>query len=177
MQISNNYSNQNFGMALRIKPEAVDALKKMTRKEVEQLQKMGEAIKDTKYYHLEIGEGGARTIVSPYANQYKGGSFSVKEPYDEFLHFKATWAGRESGDLKPGSTYDGCIKLANKEAAKKAYADIVSASSYGPERDAKMIQYLDAREIEKAAAEEAKRTEAKEISNMVDDLFAKYPAQ
>ena len=40
-----------------------------------------------------------------------------------------------------------------------------------------MIKYLDAREIEKAAEEEARRAEAKEISNMVDDLFAKYPAQ
>ena len=77
-------------MALRIKPSAVDALKTFTCGEIEKLQKAGEALKDTKYYHLEIGENGERTVVSPYATKYKGGSFFVKVPDDEFLKFSAT---------------------------------------------------------------------------------------
>lgn len=175
MQVNNVQQSPNFGMALRIKPSAVDALKTFSRGEIEKLQKAGQALKDTKYYHLEIGENGERKIVSPYANKYKGGSFMVKEPSDEFLKFNATWAGRESRDLKPGHEYNGCIKFFDKEFAKSAYAAIKEAS--GVERDVKMIKYLDAREIQKAAEEEARRAEAKEISNMVDDLFAKYPAQ
>ena len=102
----------------------------------------------------------------------KGGSFFVDEPNDEFLKFSATWEGRELGDLKPGNEYKGCIKFIDKEAAKRAYASVKEAS--GVERDVKMIEYLDAREIEKVAEEEARRAEEKEISNMVDDLFAKY---
>jgi len=175
MQVNNVHQSPNFGMALKIKPSAVDALKNLSRGEIEQLQKAGEALKDTKYYHLEIGENGERTVVSPFANKYKGGSFMVKEPNDEFLKFYATWEGCESGVLKPGNEYNGCIKFINKEAAQGAYKSIKEV--WGVERDVKMIKYLDAREIEKATTEEAKRAEAKEISNMVDDLFAKYPVQ
>ena len=175
MQVNSVQQSPNFGMALRIKPSAVADLKTFTRGEIEKLQKAGEALKDTKYYHLEIGEKGQRTIVSQYANKYDGGSFSVDEPNDEFLKFRAIWKGRESGDLKPGSEYNGCIKFLDKEAAKSAYTNV--KDTHGIERDVKMIKYLDAREVEKAAEEEAKRAEAKEISNMVDDLFAKYPAE
>ena len=180
MQVNNVHQSPNFGMALKIKPSAVDALKNLSRGEIEQLQKAGEALKDTKYWHMVIGENGDRTIVSPWANKYAGGSFEVTQPTDEFLKFKATWAGSPSGDLKPGDRYSGCIKFANRKAAEKAYADISQSSSYagyGVDRDVKMIKYLDAREIEKTAEENAKRAEAKAISNMVDDLFAKYPAQ
>lgn len=175
MQVNNVQQSPNFGMALKIKPSAVDALKTFSRGEIEELQKAGEALKDTKYYHLEIGENGERTVVSPFANKYKGGSFYVKEPNDEFLKYSASWEGCELGDLKPGHEYNGCIKFINEEAAKSAYSSIKEAS--GVERDVKMIKYLDAREMARAAEEEAKRAEAKEISNMVDDLFAKYPAQ
>lgn len=177
MQISNNMQSPNFGMALRIKSSALDSLKDMSRSDVEKLQKAGEALKDTKYYHLLIGENGERTVVSPFANKYKGGSFSVKEPTDEFLKFDAIWAGTESGNLKPGDAYSGAIKFSNKEAAQKAYKDISQTCSYGPEKDVKMIKYLDAREIEKDAEAKTIQEEKNAIANMVDDLFAKYPAE
>lgn len=39
MQINNNYSSPNFGMALRIKPEAMEALKKAPMETLETLEK------------------------------------------------------------------------------------------------------------------------------------------
>lgn len=171
MQV-NNISSQNFGMALKIKPEALSTLKNASRKEIEKLTKIGEELADTKYYHLEIGENGKRTIVSSWASKYEGG-ISVNNPYDEFLHFNAIWAGRESGKLKPGDKYDSVIKFANKEAAQSAYADIKSAP-YGVERDAKIVKYLDRRSIEKESAEADDRNERKVVEGMVDNLFEKY---
>ena len=61
MQIHNNpqFSQQkaaSFGMALKIKPEAREALENTTMSVIEKLQKFGEELKDTKYYNLEIGK-------------------------------------------------------------------------------------------------------------------------
>ena len=76
MQVSRVSSSTNFGMALKIKPGAVEKLKNASRKEIETLQKVGEELKNTKYYDLVLDENGS-TIVSPYANKYRGGTVNV----------------------------------------------------------------------------------------------------
>lgn len=162
---------QSFGMALKIKSEAVDALKKMPRAEIEKLAKIGSDLKDTKYYDLEIGKDGNRMVTSTFANKYKGGSFSVKEPDSEFLPFNATWEGTEIY-YKKGSNYHDYIKFADKEAALKAYKDI--SGSHGVERDAKMVKYLDSRQIAKDNATQATKQEQGQVNDMVDKLFNDY---
>ena len=79
MQINNNYSSPNFGMALRIKPEAMEALKKAPMETLETLEKIGDNLKDTKYYHMEILKNLEPRITSQYANKYRD-SFEVPRP-------------------------------------------------------------------------------------------------
>ena len=173
MQV-NNVQSPNFGMALRIRPEAVDKLKQATRGHIEALKKAGEELKNTKYYHLEIGENGARTIVSPYANKYKGGSFRADEPTDHILKMKATWAGENSRALKQGDDYCVAISFADKEAALKAYQDLNNNLNTSIEKDVKIVKYLDEKEAKKIAQEEAEKAEKKAVGEMVDNLFSQY---
>lgn len=174
MQVNKVQQSTNFGMALRIKPEAVKYLKEQcTRADIERLQKIAEEIKDTKFYHLEVGEDGDRVVTSHFANKYKGGSFDIKVPNDEYLKFSAKWMGTESGNLKQGDMYSSCIKFENEQAAKDAYADI-RTSRHGDEEDAKMIKYLDARAVKKEQDDMAARKEKEAVGAMVDNLFEKF---
>ena len=56
MQINNNYSSPNFGMALRISKGARKALENASFDEIEALEKAGKELKDTKFYHVAVDE-------------------------------------------------------------------------------------------------------------------------
>lgn len=56
MEIRNNVQSPNFGMALRINKGARKALEKRSMETIEKLQKAGEQLKDTKFYHIEVGD-------------------------------------------------------------------------------------------------------------------------
>jgi len=56
MEINNNYSAQNFGMALRIRKGAKKGLENCAMETIERLQKAGADLKDTKFYHVEVGD-------------------------------------------------------------------------------------------------------------------------
>lgn len=56
MQVNNNVQSPNFGMALKIKNGAKDALKNCSMETIEKLQKAGEELKDTKFYHVTVGD-------------------------------------------------------------------------------------------------------------------------
>ena len=172
MEVRNNLS-PNFGMALRIKPEAVDALKRMSRSELETIEKAAEKIKDTQFWHLEIGKDGKRIISSPFADKYAGDTLAFKEPHDEFLTYSALWKGTQGLGYKEGDTVSGAIKFENKEAAMNAYKDL---SKYfgGIEKDAKFVKYMDDRAIAKAEQNAAERAEREAICKKVNQMFEKY---
>ena len=54
MQINNNPSVQNFGMALRIDKGAKAVLNECCPELIESLQKAGKEMADTKFYHIEV---------------------------------------------------------------------------------------------------------------------------
>ena len=56
MQINNNCSSPNFGMALKISKGARKALENASFDEIKTLQKAGEELKDTKFYHVAVDE-------------------------------------------------------------------------------------------------------------------------
>lgn len=56
MQINNNCSSPNFGMALRISKGARKALENASFDEIEALEKAGKELKDTKFYHVAVDE-------------------------------------------------------------------------------------------------------------------------
>lgn len=56
MQINNNCSSPNFGMALKISKGARKALENASFDEIEALEKAGKELKDTKFYHVAVDE-------------------------------------------------------------------------------------------------------------------------
>lgn len=60
MQVNNNMQSQNFGMALRIKPGARKALEECSMDTIKTVQKAGEDLKNTKFFHVTIDETGCK---------------------------------------------------------------------------------------------------------------------
>lgn len=175
MQINNTTSSPNFGMALKIKPSAMESLKKAPIETLESLEKIGTDLKDTKYYHLEIGENLNPEITSPYANKYSG-SFEVKKPdrlYPELLNYRTEWAGTELNGMKKGERYDAIISYSSKEAALEAYNKINNAKS-NLEKAAILTKELDNREIQKRAIEEQERLANKIKEEKATSLFDRF---
>ncbi len=174
-QINNNYSSPNFGMALRIKPEAMQALKKAPMETLESLEKIGDNLKDTKHYHMEILKDLEPRITSPYANKYRG-SFEVLRPSEnrdsDILTFNTIWDGTEMYCNK-GDKVQEAILYASKEAALEAYQRIQAAPTR-LEKAALLTRELDNREIERVAQEKAKKELAEAIENKANDLFSKF---
>ncbi len=180
MQINNNSSSQNFGMALKIKPEAMESLKKSSMNKLEVLGKIGEELKDTKFYNLEVGKDFAPRITSPYANKYVK-SFEVENPAvrksvsdsPEFLNFKTVWDGTEVSGLKKGDAFNSCITYESKEAALDAYNRINSKETT-LEKAAELTKELDKAEIRKANVTEAAKQTSQAVEAKANDLFSKF---
>lgn len=152
MQIYNNYPSPNFGMALKIRPEAMEALKKAPMKTLESLEEIGNDLKDTKFYHLEIGEDIEPKITSSFAKY--AGFFQFYKPTEQqprILCFKTAWAGPETPlGHKKGEFIHDAIEYANTEAALEAYNKSINTKT-DLERAALLTKELDNREIQKQA--------------------------
>lgn len=180
MQINNNSSSQNFGMALKIKPEAMESLKKASMDKLEVLGKIGEDLKGTKVYNLEVGKDLAPKITSPYANKYVK-SFEVENPAvrksvsdsPEFLNFKTVWDGTEVSGLKKGDAYNSCIAYESKEAALDAYNRINSKTTT-LEKAAELTKELDKAAVRKANATKVEKQAAQIAEVKAHDLFSKF---
>ncbi len=64
MEIRNSSSNQNFGMALRIEKGAQKKLEKCSIDTINMLKEAGEALKNTKFYHVEVGDDLSAKLVA-----------------------------------------------------------------------------------------------------------------
>ena len=151
MQI-NSINSTNFGMAMKIKPEAAEYLKSRSSAELEVIEKVGEKLKDSKIWHLEIGKDGQRILTSPYANKYLGGSFHVRKPNDQFLQMRPIWMGESVGAVNMGDEYTTCIDMLSRENAMAAYKKLQNLS--GIEHDAEMVKLLDEAAIRKSGKHE-----------------------
>lgn len=56
MQINNNVQSPNFGMALKISKGAKEALKDLPMETIKDLQKAGEELKNTQFYHVKVND-------------------------------------------------------------------------------------------------------------------------
>ena len=180
MQINNYAHSSNsssFGMALKITPAAKSALEKATMKQIEQLQKAGEALKDTKYYHLEIGEGLTPRIDSPYANSYLP-PFSPVKPtaLDPYLSIKTTWDGTTINGRTKGQEVHPAIKFDTAEQAESAYNKIKNMYS-DIERATEITKLMDKAEIKKIESRDAETANKAKIQAAVKDLLAKFGAE
>ncbi len=175
MQVNNNMSAQNFGMALKIKPEAMPSLKNASIETLEKLGKIGEELKGTTYYDLEIGENMTPRIISPYANKYLP-PFDPIQPSaltPEFLNVHTTWSGTEIYGLTKNKPYDATIQYESKEAALDAYKRI-SGQTSELDRAAEFTKELDKRQIIIEDENARKRVAKAAVEKTANDLFAKF---
>ncbi|MBE7712641.1 MAG: hypothetical protein E7Z87_02745 [Cyanobacteria bacterium SIG26] len=84
MQINNNMSQQNFGMALKIKsPGGANWVKEQSLKTLQQLNKAGNELKDTKFYHLIADRDGlyvSEGLCDRIFNKYTRPEVNLNEP-------------------------------------------------------------------------------------------------
>lgn len=180
MQINNNQchypKSTSFGMALKITPKAEKALEEASMETIEKLQKVGEALKDTKYYHLEIGENLTPRIDSPYANSYVPPFKPIKPAkYDEFLPIETTWDGTNVSGVSKGNKYHVSIQFNTAEQAQKAYDKLNNMHS-DLDRAVEITKLLDEKEVKKIEKQNADNELKVKIKAAALDLINKFGA-
>ena len=75
MQVNNNPSTQNFGMALKITKGSEEFLKKQSAETLNKLGKIGEEMKDYKFWDLKLTKDGFIAEPSQTSVWLKHGSF------------------------------------------------------------------------------------------------------
>ena len=84
MQVNNNVQSPNFGMALKLQKGSKEALKKLPMETIEKLQKAGEDLKDTQFYHVEVADDLSAKIAADKDAYFglfpklKSGHFAIK---------------------------------------------------------------------------------------------------
>lgn len=179
MQINNNPSVQNFGMALRIKPEALEVLEKESSTVLASIERAGKELADTKFWDVEVGVSPKGTLTYTVdgnycANAYVGGVRGKQFPNDEFLTIQSTWAGTDGvGGHKVGEKCETVMKMANAQAAKDAYARL-KASGYDIDNAVEAAKVLDEWTIFSKSVDDAKAQDTAMRAAKAHDLFEKY---
>ena len=179
MQINNNPSAQNFGMALRIKPEALEVLQKESSTVLSAIERAGKELTDTKFWDVEVGVSPKGTLTYKVdgnycANAYVDGVRGKQLPKDEFLTIQSTWAGTDGvGGHKVGEKCETVMKMANAQAAKDAYARL-NASGYDIDNAVEAAKVLDEWTTFSKSVDDAKAQDAAIRAAKANDLFEKY---
>lgn len=173
MQIQNNVNAPKFGMAMKIKPEAKPALEKASKRTLETLGKIGEDLKDTKYWHLSIGKDLVPTVEDQYIGRYTG-SFSASQNLfqKEFYNLKTKDAINSYNHFQ-GKDVDAVFKASSPEEASDIVKNINGAKST-IESAAETVKALEKRSIRMAEEESINKKEDAKKMSMINDLISKY---
>lgn len=139
MQINNNYSNTNF-TALKIRPSARTALENTSKEFVNMLNRVGEELKDTKYYTMEIDNKLCPHVYADFGEKYRS-PFRIADPRNnaggKFVQIEGIWDGATEpyrsenrySRLVNGSRHFHTIEMDNSDAARAVYTKFNSLSS------------------------------------------------
>jgi hypothetical protein len=131
MQINNNNHNQSF-TALKIRPKARKALENTSKEFINKLNCIGEELKDTKYYNMEIDENLCPHVYADHGGKYRP-PFSVLAPKNNaggrLVQIAGTWDGatdvyRSENRYHQkinGARYIHNIEMDNSSAANAVY--------------------------------------------------------
>ena len=169
MQIINNVQSPNFGMALKINKWAKKDLCKMSMKTIQDLQKAGEELKDTKYYHVVVDnnlEVGIKADKDAYF-----GPFKTKD-YQAILYSDNDLRIRDNTEIY--SLY-GVSRMFLDGSPNPIFC------AWGPEGSCynvlqiksltKIVKILDDAAVAKYAELDAKMAEQAKVSGAVDKLL------
>ena len=183
MQINNNFnrfSAPRFGMALKIKPEAAEFLKKQSMQTLEQLKKAGEEMADFKHWDLEVGQNGYRVKAKQYANAYiKPTINETRNPHQfnksfDDIQVDVVYDGSSVTGPKGKKYTLGFIYKNNSEACKK-YDMFKNCSDL--DRNINLTKELEAQYLEKERAK-AQEDSARALKNdFIDNLMTSFKAK
>lgn len=169
MRISNNLNspvNQNFGMALKIKPQAKRFLKDARMSEINSIGEVGKKAANHKHFDIIIDEYGPYIQAKDYTNCYRA-PFTVRQSGDKVLTLQA-----KNLDLDKSINYFLELDFPSKEAAKAEYSKLESMNEY--EQSAEIIDLLENifLKFETRYADQAKNASFK--NDKIDKLFKAY---
>ncbi len=176
MQVNNNYS-PNFGMALRIHPNAKAKLQHKSMEYLADLAMIGEECKAHKFVDLDLTESLSPVVNrKDCANAYIG-TFKPIKINGNGVEVETRWAGNAVNEVKPGDRYSAYLEFANAEEAKAAYESMLGLNKQG---DPLSIAFNFAKLQEKssaykAAVAEMKAQEQAKVNAEVEKLMKAFP--
>ena len=173
MQINNNPSMQSFGMAMRVKPEAVDALREMSEEAIAKLSRIGDELKDKKHCHLVIAEGAKPIVKTNYANAYMSEFKPVVKGNDSAIQISTRWAGEANGGLKTGDKYEAYYITPTQEFATD-FAKELEAAPTSLDQAVVMVKRLEAIGAYKAQKEAEEAARQARVDGAVEDLMKNF---
>lgn len=177
MEINNNYSAQNFGMALKIRKGGKEFLTQQSEKVLTRLGEIGEEMKDYKHWDLVVTEKGYEatekvSIPRSYASSVHIDTDSTTNKYyNNRIQFDTYVGGSYANKgAKATPTFED-LDPSEVEAVKNKF--ILHKFDF-LEKFAEFVRFLEKRSAEKAAEEAARRAQEARINELVDDLASKF---
>lgn len=172
MEVRNVSSAQNFGMALRIKPGAKEALRGWSEHELQRLAKLGEELKDHKHVDVVIDDAGKMILDLKCANKYKYVALEADPTMKDFVRVSGEHPDRPGTRIRESfqfKTSEIVQDLIEKTASKKYYDEI--------ERIGTIAKAFEERGAWKAELEAAEKARVERVNSAVDDLIGKFGAE
>ena len=170
MQVNNNPSTQNFGMALKITKGSEEFLKKQSIETLNKLGKIGEEMKGYKFWDLKLTKDGFIAEPSKTDVWFKHGSFkndfSVEKCGNDFL-LKSTYASTAEKD-KPARVLIS-RSCADFETEKENFNKVNIL-----DRFAAAVRLLEKNSAKEAEEEALKATRIAIINAKTNDLMSKF---
>ena len=170
MQVNNNPSTQNFGMALKITKGSEEFLKKQSIETLNKLSKIGEEMKGYKFWDLKLTKDGFIAEPSKTDVWFKHGSFkndfSVEKCGNDFL-LKSTYASTAEKD-KPARVLIS-RSCADFETEKENFNKVNIL-----DRFAAAVRLLEKNSAKEAEEEALKATRIAVINAKTNDLMSKF---
>ncbi len=170
MQV-NRCQSPNFGMALRIKPEAMEVFEKGTIETIQKFNKIGEELKNHKYVDLIVGKDLKTTInVRGCANAYGGDLVLLKG--NNYLFLNTKLVGLKDCGVKESTPYSinipqTCAKdleITPEKFNNKSWLD----------KFVEATKLLEAKYAQKASEEAAEKTRLAELKSAAAKLFESF---
>lgn len=169
MQVNNNPSTQNFGMALKITKGSENFLKRESVETLNKLNKIGEEMKDYKYWDLKITEHGPIAESRDWVRHASlTGNIAISRKPDNNLELVATYA---DSALK-GKQAVVTIPNESPSCAQVEVSNFKTSNLLDKFVEAvKLLEFKSAKEAELRQKEAARMTE---INAKVDGLMSKF---
>lgn len=173
MQVNNIQPNQNFGMALRIHPEAARALQNCPAEELVKIRSIGERMKDFKYVDLELDKFLEPSVINKAKNDVARCSYEPIRAEGEKL-VVMTRPSRAEWKFEPLNYKKTTLVFDTESEAQKALEAL--SSKTGLDAAAEYANMLEKSEHHLAYLDQLKKAKRENIATSANNLVADFIA-